>query len=170
MDKKDKEIKEVLCHDWHNKEFKVPANKLIFRPSVYGLLLNKGKVLLSKQWDGYDFPGGGIHIYETIEEALKREFFEETGIKVEPIKPIHCETSFFSPSHSKLHKNQYWNCVLIYYLVRKVGGHLSKDNLDEEEQEYADMPEWIDIQKIKDIKFYNSPDPIQLIKQAVDAR
>lgn len=168
MGNEGKETKEVVCHDMHNNEFKVVVDKLTFRPSVYGVLLNEGKVLLSKQWDGYDIPGGGVHIHETIKEALKREFFEETGVKVELIKPIYCDTSFFIPTYSKSNKKEHWNCVLIYYLVRKVGGYLSKDNLDEEEQEYVDMPEWIDLEKINDLKFYNSVDSVHVIKQAVE--
>lgn len=159
--------KKIICHDLDNKEFEIEADKLIFRPSVYGVLIEKNKVLLSKQWDGYDLPGGGMDIHETIEEALKREFFEETGIKIELIAPIHCETSFFTPSHSKKNKNQYWNCPLIYFLVKKVGGKISKDNFDEEEQSYADLPEWVDLDKIKQTKFYNSVDNNKVIKKAL---
>ena len=160
--------KKVICHDLDNKEFEIETDKLIFRPSVYGILIEKNRILLSKRWDGYDMPGGGVDIHETLEEALKREFFEETGIKVELVAPIHCETSFFNPSHSKNYKNQYWNCPLIYFLVKKVGGKISKDNFDDEEKDYADLPEWIDLDKIKQIKFYNSVDNDKVIKKALD--
>lgn len=160
--------KKIICHDLHNNQIEVRADKLIFRPSIYGILIEKNKVLLSKQWDGYDLPGGGVYIYETLEQALKREFFEETGINVELIAPVHCETSFFCPSYSKKHKDQYWNCPLIYCLVKKVGGRISKDNLDEEEQKYTDMPEWIDLDKISRVKFYNSIDNEKVIKKAFE--
>jgi len=162
----DKQNKKIICHDLNEKEFEVSADKLIFRPSVYGVLIEGGKVLLSKQWDGYDLPGGGINIHETIEEALKREFFEETGIKVELISPLHCETSFFYPNYSEKNKCQYWNCPLIYFLVRKTGGEISKNNFDEEEKKYADLPEWIKIEKIGELKFYNSVDSAEIIKKA----
>jgi len=162
----DKQNKKVICHDLNEKEFEVSADKLIFRPSVYGILIESDKVLLSKQWGGYDLPGGGVNIHETLEEALKREFFEETGIKVELIKPIYCGTSFFYPSFSERHKNQYWNCPLIYFLVRKTGGEISKDNFDEEEKKYADLPEWIDLEKTGELKFYNSVDSVKIIKKA----
>jgi len=68
----DKQNKKVICHDLNEKEFEVDADKLIFRPSIYGVLIEDNKVLLSKQWDGYDMPGGGVNIHETLEEALKR--------------------------------------------------------------------------------------------------
>lgn len=158
--------KKVVCHDTEKNEFSVSADKLKFRPSVYGILIENNKILLSKQWDGYDMPGGGVDLHETLEEALQREFFEETGLKVEIGRPVHCGTSFFNPSHSAKHKHEYWNCPLIYYVVKKVGGKISKDNFDEEEKNYLDLPEWIDIDKISKIKFYNPADSVDLIKKA----
>jgi 8-oxo-dGTP pyrophosphatase MutT (NUDIX family) len=59
--------------------------------------------------DGYDFPGGGVEIEETVEEALIREFVEETGIKVKVGVPFHCETQYFHPAHSATKKDQFWD-------------------------------------------------------------
>ena len=117
----------IICRDLDNNKWETDSDKLIFRPSIYGVLIKDNKVLLSKQWDGYDLPGGGIKISETIEQALKREFFEEAGLKIEPIKPIHCQTSFFKPTRSKNRSKEYWHSILIYFLVKKIGGQLSKD-------------------------------------------
>jgi len=157
----------ITCRDVHGKESQVPVNKFRFRPSAYGILIKDKKILLSRQWDGHDFPGGGIEIDENIEEALKREFIEETGIEVDLIKPIHCETDFFNPDYVDKYKGQYWNCVMMYYLVRKIGGKLTKDNLCDTEQEYADMPEWVELDKIYDMKFFNSVDSVALIEKAI---
>ena len=76
---------EIICHDISDREYAVSPDKFIFRPSVYGVLIEDGKILLSRQWDGYDFPGGGMNIDETLEEALLREFWEETGLRVRPL-------------------------------------------------------------------------------------
>ena len=157
--------KKIICHDLNNNEFEIDVNKFIFRPSVYGILIENNKILLSKEWDGYNMPGGGVDIHETLEEALTREFFEETGLKVESLCTVHCETSFFNPSHSAKHNGEYWNCPLVYCLVKKVGGEISKDNFDEEEKDYADLPEWIDLDKINKIKFFNSIDNVAVIKK-----
>ena len=92
-----KENKKVVCRNKDGEEKEVLASELKFRPSVYGILIEHNKVLLSKQWDGYDFPGGGVEIYETMEEALKREFLEETGLKVRVRQIIHGETSMYLP-------------------------------------------------------------------------
>ncbi len=95
----------VICHDINNQKFEVNPRDLLWQPSVYGVLIEKGKVLMSKQWDGYDFPGGGVEIDETLEEALKREFFEETGLTIKVLNSVHCESSFFHPRFSR--KNEY---------------------------------------------------------------
>ena len=158
--------KKVVCHDINYNEEEVDISKLDFRPSVYGVLIEKNKVLLSKQFGGYDFPGGGIEIHETIDEALEREFFEETGLKVKKRDLLICESSFFMPKHN--YRDKYWNCVLIYFLVEKISGELSKDNLDENEKKYADMPVWIEIEDMGKIKFYNSVDNVEIVKKAFE--
>jgi 8-oxo-dGTP diphosphatase len=158
--------KKIVCRDIQGNTKEVSSDQLTFRPSVYGVLIENNKVLLSKQWGGYDFPGGGIEIRETIEEALKREFFEETGLKIEPIKPIACETSFFYPTHSKKLMGQYWNAPLIYFLVTQVGGKISNNYVDEDELGYMDLPEWIELDRIGEIKFYNSVDNAMIIQKA----
>lgn len=158
-------MKKIICHDINKKRYEIDSSQLIYRPSVYGVLIEKGKVLLSKQYDGYDFPGGGAELGETIHEVLEREFFEETGFRVEVNDPIHFETSFFHPSHSKKHKDEFWNCPLLYLAVTKTGGELSTENFDEEEKEYASMVEWIDLSEIENIKFLNSVDSVAIIRK-----
>jgi len=156
----------VVCHDINNKLYKVGANQLTFRPSIYGILIEKNKVLLSKQWDGYDFPGGGAELHETIDDTLKREFWEETGFKIKRGKIIYVGSSFW---YAKTRK-QFWNCQLFYFSVKKTGGKLSTANFDEYEKIYTAMAEWIDIKKLDKIKFYNSlgnKNSIKIIKESL---
>lgn len=155
MSSKDK-TKQVICHDIYGKLYKADVKKLVFRPSIYGILIEKNKVLLSKQWDGYDFPGGGAELYETIDQALIREFWEETGFKIKPLKIIQVASSFFYPlSRNSEKKKTYWNCQLFYFSVKKLSGKLSKANFDDYEKKYAGLAEWIYIRKLGRLKFYN---------------
>ena len=108
----------ITCHNSAGKKYLFDASKLKFRPSVYGILIERGAILLSRQWDGYDLPGGGIKINETIEQALKREFFEETGLKIKPVKLVHVQSSFFV---GRIKKGPF-NSILVYYLVKMTGG------------------------------------------------
>lgn len=154
--------KKIICHDINNKEVAISADHLSFRPSVYGLLIENGRILLSQQRGGYDFPGGGVNIDETVAEALVREFFEETGLRVKPGQVVDCQTSFYDSSGS----GPYWNCPMVYFLVEKLGGELSINYLDEEEKFYTDMPEWIDLKDLDVLKFFNSVDSPGLIRRA----
>jgi 8-oxo-dGTP diphosphatase len=155
--------KAVICHDIKGNKFEITADKLSLRPSVYGVILKNNKVLLSKQWDGYDFPGGGIELGETIKEALIREVKEETGLAVKVGNLITCEDSFFKTPHEV----QYVQSILLYYLCEVTGGEISTENFDKYEKEYAGMPEWIDIKSKDQIKFYNSVDSLAILNKVL---
>ena len=63
-----------------------PDAPLHIRPSVRGIVIRDGKVLMvhSRKYDYYKFPGGGIEAGEDHNEALCREVREETGFAVSP--------------------------------------------------------------------------------------
>jgi 8-oxo-dGTP diphosphatase len=146
---------QIICHDGLGRKYSVAPNKLKFRPAVYGLLIEGNKVLLSKQWDGYDFPGGGVNLDETWEEAIVREFWEETGLRVKPLAPFFTCSSFYRPTPRE-GQPIYWNCPMVYFLVKKISGKLSIAHSDEHEKIYIGPPEWIDFSQLANCKFYNS--------------
>lgn len=60
-----------------------------------GALVHKGKILIVQRADGEDYfpgyweiPSGKKELLETVKDAAKREYKEETGIDIEIIKPI----------------------------------------------------------------------------------
>ena len=69
-----------------------------YRVSIKGLYVKDGKVLLIKEplrHDGqWELPGGGLDFGEDIQEGLKREIMEETGLCVEEVsdKPLYVWT------------------------------------------------------------------------------
>src|SRR3989344_5394719 len=110
----------VICKNrMGTKTMEVPASKLTWRPGAYGILIENGKVLLSKQWDGWDFPGGGIERGETVEQALLREFKEETGLTVEMDKPLLTTEHFFIPDFLP---DTYWHAILLYFTCKNPQG------------------------------------------------
>ena len=160
-------MKKVICVDRHGNNHEVSVDKLRFRPSVYGVIIKDGALLLSKQWDGYDFPGGGIEIGEDIKSALIREVREETGMNVTVGQIVACENSFYKPLTDDTQKNGCMHSILIYYLCEIVDGELSIDHIDTNEKTYISMPEWIPFADLDKIKFYNSIDSLKVIQKAL---
>ena len=55
---------------------------LVLPHAVVIIINNQNEILLEERADDgfFDFPGGGIHLKETAEEAAARELKEETGL------------------------------------------------------------------------------------------
>jgi 8-oxo-dGTP diphosphatase len=153
----------VICKDREKNEHEVFVEDLTFRPSVYGVIIEHGKILLSKQWDGFDLPGGGIELGETINDALIREIKEETGFDAEVNGIIDCRNSFF-----RTLKGKNFHSILLYYTCKIIGGSISVKYLDEAEKSYLGQAEWVDLARIENIKFYSSTDLVSIIKKAVN--
>jgi len=56
-----------------------------FRVAVSALIFENGRVLLAHRRDinWWNLPGGGMEAGETVDETLRREVYEETGLEVE---------------------------------------------------------------------------------------
>jgi mutator protein MutT len=64
-------------------EFPLPGVAAIIIHEEKVLLVERGKEPSKGKWG---LPGGLVEVGETIEEAIKREVLEETGISIKPIK------------------------------------------------------------------------------------
>ena len=88
------------------------------RIRVCGLLMEEGRIWLVRHEGlgqlGYFWspPGGGVEFGETVEETLKREFMEETGLEVECVRFV----TFHEHIDSRFH------ALELFFEVRKVAG------------------------------------------------
>ena len=62
----------------------VPGDLAQFRIGVNALIFDEGRVLLAhrRDIDWWNLPGGGMELNETVEEAIRREVREETGLEI----------------------------------------------------------------------------------------
>ena len=136
----------VLCSTIYRdgEKIPVPADKLTFRPSVYGVLLQNDRVLLHGYMDGFDFPGGGLNPGESLKEGLQREFLEETGITVDVGKLLYVTQDFFI--HPATQKP--YHTVLFYYACSNPRGEISTEFFDEHEKAVARAAEWKQVSEL----------------------
>lgn len=87
-----------------------------FTIRVYGIWIKDDHILLSKEkindFSYVQFPGGGVKTGESILEALKREWIEETGIEIKKYQHFYT-TDFFQVSKF----NPIEQLISVYYIV-----------------------------------------------------
>ena len=153
----------VVCKGLFGEIVEVEARDLIFRPSIYGLVIKGGEILLCPQWDGWDYPGGGIDKGEKLESALVREVREETGLTVKVSALLDVSDNFFQPTFAK---DQHWHSIKIYYVCEYVSGEISSDGFMEYEKTYMKEAKWVPLDQAMGLKFFNSSDNQKLIEAA----
>ena len=155
--------KKIETYDVYNNKYIADINKLELSVHIYGIAIENGKILISPQYDGYDFPGGTAEKGETHIDTLVREVKEETGYLVEPIELLNIYTSFFY--HTK--KNKDYQSYLIYYLVKIVDGKISNEGFDEDEKEYAKTAKWVNIEELNKMRHANSINVFDELKNKI---
>lgn len=152
---------ECITLDGHTKVFN--NDRLILRPAAYALIVHDGKLLLLKMrhTGKYHLPGGGINIGERMEETLKREAQEETGIEIDVVRFVHFEEVFFyyDPSDRAYHGLHF------YFICRPKTLRLLTD--DQVDDGSAEKPRWVEILDLhpEDFQFHGDV-VLELCKQA----
>lgn len=123
------------------------GNKL--RVRVCGILIEEGKILLIKHrsigkkgilWAP---PGGGMQFGESAEETIRREFEEETGLKVKVQRYLFTHEFLNPPLHA----------IELFFEVSRTGGKLIRGydpEMNKDEQIIA-LVAFLDMDKIKEI-------------------
>jgi 8-oxo-dGTP diphosphatase len=71
------------------------------RPTAFGLVFHDQKlacVRVTRDIPYHDLPGGAVEAGETEEQALIREFIEETGMTVRPVRRLTVAGQYFRKS------------------------------------------------------------------------
>ena len=87
-----------------------PGETYADRPTAFGLVFHDGKLACVRVDRGdasyYDLPGGAVDGEETEEEAVVREFVEETGMAVRPFARIAEAAQYFRKSTGEALNNR----------------------------------------------------------------
>ena len=73
-------------------------------PGVQGILERDGRVLLARRGREprlgfWDLPGGFLHETEDAADGLRREFREETGLEIEPVRLLRIDIEPYGGRH-----------------------------------------------------------------------
>lgn len=133
------EIKNEIIHSFGNK----------LRIRACGICIEDNKILLVKHhslgkggilWAP---PGGGMVFGEKAEDALKREFVEETGLTIS-VEKFLCVNEYLTPP---LH------AIELFFIVKKIDGILQR-GLDPElhkDRQIITEVEWIPFHQLKQL-------------------
>ena len=100
----------------------------------------------SKGWPGYwEFPGGKVESGEDLGSALKREFVEETALKIEPVRVL---TGF----HREREKDR------LVYLIFEVSLVKGDVRISDEHEQFGWYP------KAEVLRLLVSPPLVELVK------
>jgi ADP-ribose pyrophosphatase YjhB (NUDIX family) len=123
-----------------------------FRYRAAAVIIEEGCILFAKnELDPYYYSiGGGVHVGEKAEDAVRREVFEETGIAYEVDRLVFIHENFFEGSGSldglKCHE------ITFYFFMKSRGTReLNSNSYTEGVREYM---YWLPIDKLGDYVAY----------------
>ena len=131
---------------------KIPQAEVKFRPAAFSLLRNEDRLLLLKlkATGKYHLPGGGVELGEPLEQALKREVLEETGLQINVGELAFFEELFFyyDPSQTAYHGLHFYMHATPQSTNLLIDSEVSDGS--------AEKPRWIPIDTLHATDFQNS--------------
>jgi len=144
----------------------------IFSYRVAGVLICNGKVLLQRPVGetAYAFPGGHANFGENSEAVIQREFKEEIGADITPIRLLWISENFFPWDGQVCHQ------IGLYYLVDLVdekqipleGCFNGPDSLDGKSVELEFS--WVEISALKSVELYpiHAKDKLAVLSDGIE--
>lgn len=132
---------------------------------VKALLVNSNnEIALGYCHKTYQFPGGHLEKNETLEQGLKREIKEETGINIKEtsLKPFE-KITYYSKNYRNSELNRK-NEIYYFSIYTDEKANINNTNLDNWEKEGNYKIEYINLEKVEQVLINSIPDnPINRI-------
>jgi 8-oxo-dGTP diphosphatase len=110
------------------------------------LLVERGKEPLKGYWS---LPGGVLETGETLDQAIRREVLEETGLIIEPVEVVEIFERIMRDAEGRAE----YHYVLIDYLCRVTGGMLAA-------ADDASRAEWFDREELPRLRLTQGTLPV----------
>lgn len=124
-----------------------------FRYRAAAIIIEEGYILFVKDIKEkyYYSVGGGVHIGESAEEAVKREVLEETGVEYEVDRLAFIHENFFTGNGElegkKCHE------IALYFLMKSKG---TRDLINNRVQDPEEEVCWLPVNELNKFKTYPS--------------
>jgi 8-oxo-dGTP diphosphatase len=102
------------------------------------LLVERGKEPLKGYWS---LPGGILEVGETLDQGIRREVLEETGLIIEPLEVVELFERIMADAEGRTE----YHYLLVDYLCQVKGGKLSADD-------DASRAEWFEREDLSNLK------------------
>ncbi len=133
-------MSDMICND-----FKITVDALVVKNKKL-LLMKRNTQPFIGEWA---LPGGIVDSNELLEEAVKRETKEETGINVQPIKRVGV--------FDALDRDPSRRSITVVYLCEAIGGKITENS------EAQDI-KWFQLNELPELAF----DHAKIIKDCLD--
>lgn len=127
----------TYCVDDEGELIAVPEGEVIFRPAVYGILIDSQRVILERQGQKelWRPPGGRLSRGQTPDRVLQARFRAATGFA-----PVRGPLLLLEEQHHVDAEGRSWHLAAIYYALRRPAGSMATMG--------DERPQWIPLDEL----------------------
>ncbi|MDX1687558.1 MAG: NUDIX domain-containing protein [Candidatus Promineifilaceae bacterium] len=132
----------TYCVDEEGELIAVPTEQVTFRPAVYGILIDNGRVILKRRgpknlWRPL---GGRLACGQTPAQVLQARFRASTGFV-----PVPGPMLLLEEQHRVDEEGKAWHLVAMYYALRRPAGSVAMMN---DRASQGEGSQWVPLEEL----------------------